>query len=210
MQNVKCPAPETPTGRPRRFSDRHKSLRRRRTKATTTTPFAPSRVRKGSQTARLRGNASRKTALSTRRPNVRGDERVGVFECVRAAERLSRHTGQCCRKRSSEQPKQGRLEPGVLPASTSLPKIAPRHHPHFSAPAGAAWNASLGCAVCIFWLSKSSICAWRTCVFANTVEWCSVAGEDVAVQARCHALSKLHSEQLIPSKQLWAMVLACA
>jgi hypothetical protein len=64
----------------------------------------------GSQTARLRQDTNRKTALSTRVLNVRGDERVAVFVSVRAAGEISRHTGPSCRKRISDQPKQGGLD----------------------------------------------------------------------------------------------------
>jgi hypothetical protein len=72
--------------------------------------FLLSRGRKGLQTARLSQDTNRKTALSTREVNVRGDERVAVFVSVRAAEGgPSRHTGPSCRKRISEQPKQGGL-----------------------------------------------------------------------------------------------------
>jgi hypothetical protein len=53
---------------------------------------------------------------------------------------------------SSEQPKQVRLGLAFYPHPHSLPTMAPRHHPYISP--HAAWNASLLCAVCIFWLSK--------------------------------------------------------
>jgi hypothetical protein len=64
----------------------------------TTTPSAlPSRLADGPTQ-----DTNRETALSTRVLTVRGesgDEDVGVFVSVRAARRLSRLTGQPCRKR---------------------------------------------------------------------------------------------------------------
>jgi hypothetical protein len=50
------------------------------------------------------------------------------------------------------QPKQRGLELGVHLHPHSLPKLTPRHHPHISP--HAVRNASLICAVCIFYLSK--------------------------------------------------------
>jgi hypothetical protein len=148
-----APRRRCPWGAQRLFRDRRKSLRRRRTRMRTTTPPAlpsPKRLTDGPTQ-----DTNRETALSTRVLNVRGesgDECGGVFVSVRAARQLSRLTGLSCRKRSSEQPKQVRLELAFYPHPHSLPIMAPRHHPHISP--HAAWNASLLCAVCIFWLSK--------------------------------------------------------
>jgi hypothetical protein len=148
-----APRRRCPWGTQRLFRDRRKSLRRRRTRMRTTTPSAlpsPRRLADGPTQ-----DTNRETALSTRVLNVRGesgDEDVGVFVSVRAARRLLRLTSLSCRKRSSEQPKQVRLELAFYPHPHSLPTMAPRHHPHISP--HAAWNASLLCAVCIFWLSK--------------------------------------------------------
>jgi hypothetical protein len=85
--------------------------------------------------------------------------------------------------------------------------MAPRHHPHLSP--HAPWNASLLCAVCIFWSVRSFPYAPGESVDSR-ISLDNFQQLEKTLQLKQHALDEPHSGQLIPSKFRWAMVLEFA